>query len=57
MDDNQCRVCLGEAEDSRYSVYKKVNGVTIEEKLQFVCCLTVRIEVRQSLNRQLIFGF
>lgn len=43
MDDNQCRVCLGEANDGRLSVFKRVNGVAIEEKLQFVTGLKVII--------------
>lgn len=41
MDDNQCRVCLGEVIDSRLSVFKRSGGVTIEEKLQFVTGLKV----------------
>lgn len=45
MDDNQCRVCLGEAVDKRLSVFKRVNGVAIEEQLQFVAGLTVSLFV------------
>lgn len=41
MDENQCRVCLGEVEDSRYSVFKKVNGVAIDEMLKIVCEIKV----------------
>lgn len=41
MDDNQCRVCLGEANGSRLSVFKRVNGISIEEKLRFVTGLEV----------------
>ena len=42
MDDNQCRVCLGEADNNRLSVFERVNGVAIEEQLQFVTGLQVR---------------
>lgn len=40
--DGQCRVCLGEANDSRLSVFKRVNGVFVEEKLEFVTGVKVR---------------
>lgn len=45
MDDNQCRVCLAEATDARLSVFKRVGGVTIEDKLKFVAGLQVGLFV------------
>jgi hypothetical protein len=41
MDDNQCRVCLGEASDSRYSVFKRVNSIGMIDRLEFVAGLKV----------------
>lgn len=41
MDDNQCRVCLDKANDSRLSVFKRVNGLAIEEKLHFITGIKV----------------
>ncbi|XP_070506415.1 zinc finger protein 883-like [Chironomus tepperi] len=36
MDENQCRTCLGEANDSRYSVFKRIQESTIDEMLQIL---------------------
>ncbi|CRK90583.1 CLUMA_CG004285, isoform A [Clunio marinus] len=41
MDDNQCRVCLGETTIDQFSIYKRIKGIAIEEKLLFVCGLKI----------------
>lgn len=52
MDDNQCRVCLGDANDNRLSLFKRVNGILIQEKLEFVTGIKVsKIQIsKQTLN-------
>lgn len=43
MDDQECRVCLREEANPQISVFKRVNGVAIEEQLQFVTGIVVSI--------------
>lgn len=46
MDENQCRACLGEASDSRFSLFKRVNGVELQEQLEFVTTVKVSSFIR-----------
>ncbi|KAG5684825.1 hypothetical protein PVAND_014037 [Polypedilum vanderplanki] len=49
MDDNQCRTCLADATGSRYTIFKKVNGTTIDEMLQSITNLEMSQE--ESLSK------
>lgn len=42
MDENQCRTCLGEASDKRFTIDRRVNGVFVSEMLTILAQITVR---------------
>lgn len=56
MDENQCRTCLGEANDSRYSVFKRIQESSIDEMLLILTNVKVSKQTKISMLTQLLIN-